>query len=80
MSNRDDSRLATPEEVAEYLQIPLPTLYTWRARAVRLRKPHLRGPVAITVGRHLRYRWSDVDAWVDDQTDDQREIQAQIAD
>lgn len=48
--------LATPIEVAEYLQVPLKTLYQWRYQG--------EGPRAYRVGRHLRYRWDDVEAWV----------------
>jgi hypothetical protein len=36
--------------------VPLQTLYQWRHKSV--------GPPASKVGRHLRYRWSDVDIWV----------------
>lgn len=49
-------RMATPAEVADYLQVPVKTLYQWRYRGV--------GPRAYRVGRHLRYRWEDVDAWL----------------
>jgi excisionase family DNA binding protein len=49
-------RLATPAEVASYLQVPVKTLYTWRYKEV--------GPRGHRVGRHLRYRWEDVDAWL----------------
>jgi excisionase family DNA binding protein len=49
--------LGTPPEVAAYLGVPLKTLYEWRYRG--------EGPTAIRVGRHLRYRWEDVEAWLD---------------
>lgn len=49
-------RLATPTDVAAYLQVPVKTLYTWRY--------HGKGPRAHRVGRHLRYRWEDVEAWL----------------
>jgi excisionase family DNA binding protein len=49
--------LATPEQVSEFLGVPVETLYQWRYRKV--------GPPASKVGRHLRYRWSDVEAYVD---------------
>jgi excisionase family DNA binding protein len=42
--------------VASYLQVPVKTLYTWRYKRV--------GPKAHRVGRHLRYRWEDVEAWL----------------
>ncbi|GHK02572.1 hypothetical protein SY2F82_43690 [Streptomyces sp. Y2F8-2] len=48
--------LATPAEVAAYLGVPVKTLYQWKYRGI--------GPNVHKVGRHLRYRWHDVDAWV----------------
>ena len=54
-------RLLTPDDVAELLGVPRATLYSWRYRGA--------GPPAIRVGRHLRYRWSDLDQWLDDQRD-----------
>ncbi|HKT05199.1 MAG TPA: helix-turn-helix domain-containing protein [Rugosimonospora sp.] len=50
-------RLATPEEVAEYYGVPVATLYQWRARG--------RGPKSSKIGRHVRYRWEDVDKHFD---------------
>jgi excisionase family DNA binding protein len=52
-------RLATVDEVAEYLGVPPATLYQWRYRGV--------GPRASRVGRHLRYRWSDIEKYLDAQ-------------
>lgn len=50
--------LGEPEEVTEYLRLPsVRTLYEWNYRGV--------GPKAIEVGRHLRYRWTDVDSWLE---------------
>lgn len=49
-------RMATPAEVADYLQVPVKTLYRWRYAG--------EGPVAYRVGRHLRFRWSDVERWL----------------
>lgn len=51
--------LMTAEEVSAYLVIPVATLYAWRSRN--------QGPVGHRVGRHLRYRLSDVDAWLNAQ-------------
>ena len=51
--------LGTTEEVAEYLQVPAKTLIQWRY----LRK----GPKFHKIGRHVRYRWTDVDAWLETQ-------------
>lgn len=52
--------LATPEQIAEYCGVPLGTVYQWSSRGG--------GPRFIKVGRHLRARWSDVEAWLDAQT------------
>jgi predicted DNA-binding transcriptional regulator AlpA len=51
--------LATPEEVSGFLAIPVGTLYSWKHRGI--------GPTPIKVGRHLRYRWQEVEAWLDTQ-------------
>jgi excisionase family DNA binding protein len=53
-------RLATVEEVSEYLGVPVPTLYQWRAKGT--------GPRGSKVGRWVRYRWDDVEQWLDDQS------------
>ena len=52
--------LAAPAEVAAYLGVPVKTLYQWKYRGI--------GPSVHKVGRHLRYRWREVDAWLDAQT------------
>jgi predicted DNA-binding transcriptional regulator AlpA len=39
--------------------VPLSTLYTWRY--------HGDGPPGFRVGKHIRYRWTDVQEWVKDQ-------------
>lgn len=51
--------LLTVTEVAELLSVPVKTMYAWRY--------HGDGPPAIKVGRHLRYRPDDVEAWLDQQ-------------
>lgn len=49
--------LMTTEEVAEYLRVPVTTVHYWR---------HLdTAPRAMKVGKHLRFRRADVDAWLD---------------
>jgi excisionase family DNA binding protein len=52
--------LATPAEVAQVLGIPEHTLAQWRSKG--------KGPDYIKVGRHVRYRWSDVSTWLDTQS------------
>jgi len=53
--------LASAKEVSAYLGVPLSTIYQWRYRGV--------GPRAVKVGRHLRYRWADVERWLDEQAE-----------
>jgi excisionase family DNA binding protein len=47
------------EELAEYLALPVRTLYDWRQCG--------REPRAIHVGRQLRYFVSDVQSWLQEQ-------------
>lgn len=54
---RTMEQLLTPSEVAEVLGVPLATLYNWRLRHS--------GPPALKIGRHLRYRSSDLLRWLD---------------
>ncbi|MHA7248027.1 helix-turn-helix transcriptional regulator [Arthrobacter tecti] len=51
-----EDRLLTFDEVADYLSVSKSTLYSWRSRE--------KGPKGISVGRFVRYRRSDVDAWL----------------
>lgn len=57
--DRPDQQLLTPRQLADYLNVPLSTLYSWRY--------HDNGPPGLRVGKHLRYRWADVQKWVQDQ-------------
>jgi predicted DNA-binding transcriptional regulator AlpA len=53
--------LWTVQDVADYLQVPVQTLYSWRMQG--------RGPRARKIGKYLRYRPEDVITWLD-QLDD----------
>lgn len=53
--------LLTSTEVADLLRVPVGSVYDWRSRQV--------GPRGVNVGRHVRYRRSDVDAWLDQQAE-----------
>ena len=61
-SEESDGRLATPAELAEFLGVPPHTLAQWRSRGL--------GPAFVRVGRHVRYRWSAVERWLDDRERD----------
>ena len=54
--------LRTAQDVADYLQIPITTLYQWRTKGT--------GPRAVKVGRHIRFRQEDVDAWCEQHSDE----------
>jgi excisionase family DNA binding protein len=55
-------RLLTVKELAEYLAVPLGTIYGWRYRGI--------GPVGFRVGRHVRFRLSDVERWIEAQLEE----------
>jgi excisionase family DNA binding protein len=56
------NRLLTVQELADYLGVPVATLYQWRYRR--------EGPPGFRVGRHIRYRWTDVVEWIERQLQD----------
>ena len=47
----------TIQDLADLLRVPVQTVYDWRRRGY--------GPRAHKVGGHLRWRRSDVEAWLD---------------
>ncbi len=49
-------------KTAEYLGVPAQTLYSWRSRG--------KGPKGYRVGRHIKFRRAEVDAWLESQADD----------
>lgn len=49
-------KLLSTQELAEYLGVPLNTLYQWRTKGY--------GPAGRRIGKHIRYRESDVEAWI----------------
>ena len=50
-------KLATTQDVADYLSTTPAALAQWRYRGT--------GPKFVKVGRHVRYRWEDVTDWLD---------------
>jgi excisionase family DNA binding protein len=57
-----DEQLMTVQELAQYLRVPVATIYAWRYRRV--------GPLGFRVGKHLRYRRPDVEEWIARQLQD----------
>ena len=54
-------RLMSVEELSEFLGIPVNTVYAWSSRRT--------GPKGYRVGRYLRFKRADVDAWLREQQD-----------
>jgi len=52
-----ENKLWSVEDVAEFLGVPVKTLYRWRQTGY--------GPKGRRVGRYVRYKPADVVAWVD---------------
>lgn len=50
------------DELAEYLGVPARTIYAWRYKRL--------GPPALRLGKHLRFRREDVEAWLAEQSAD----------
>jgi len=59
MSVTEPERLLSPRQLAAYSNVSVATVYDWRHRRS--------GPPGFRVGKHVRYRRSDVDSWIDDQ-------------
>ncbi len=51
----------SPQGLADYLGVPVATVYRWRHRH--------EGPRGLRVGRHVRFRRADVEAWLELQAD-----------
>jgi excisionase family DNA binding protein len=49
-------RLFTVEDLADYLDVPIATIYAWRYRR--------QGPAGFRVGRYVRFRRGDVEQWI----------------
>ncbi|MHA7284838.1 helix-turn-helix transcriptional regulator [Arthrobacter sp. MDT3-44] len=48
-------RHLSPQELADRIGVPLSTIYGWRTKGA--------GPRGMSIGRHVRYRLSEVEAW-----------------
>jgi excisionase family DNA binding protein len=52
----DVEKLLTLQQLAELLGVPEATVYQWRSKGY--------GPRGLRVGKHVRYRPSDVEKWL----------------
>ena len=57
----DIERLMSLTDLSEMLCVPVATLYGWRHRG--------EGPQGYRIGRHVRYRRDEVEAWLRTQAD-----------
>ena len=53
-------RLLTAQELADYLNVPVKTIYRWRYAGM--------APTAIRAGGKLRFRVQDIEAWMEKRT------------
>lgn len=56
MASRDTRALVSVTELAEYLGVPVKTVYEWNCKGT--------GPKVLKVGRYVRFRWQDVEQWL----------------
>jgi len=61
-------RLLTPEDVSHLLGIPVKTLANWRSERT--------GPLPLRIGCHVRYRYSDVQLWLEERVSAARQWMA----
>ncbi len=58
-------QLLSVQDLADYLGVPVATVYAWRHRRL--------GPPGFRVGKHVRYRRRDVEDWVKSRVNDSRD-------
>jgi excisionase family DNA binding protein len=51
------TELLSPDDLASLLKVPVKTVYNWRTEG--------KGPKGIRVGKYVRFRREDVEAWLD---------------
>ena len=50
------TKLLSIQDLADYLGVPVNTLYQWRTKGY--------GPIGRRIGKYVRYRAADVEAWI----------------
>lgn len=58
-----EDQLVSPAELAEFLGIPVSTIYQWRYRG--------QGPRGYRIGKHVRFRWDDIESWLASRADEE---------
>lgn len=59
-----DEDLYSPEQLAKRLGVPVATVFKWNYLGT--------GPLPLHVGRHVRYRPSDVNDWLEERAAEAR--------
>jgi excisionase family DNA binding protein len=59
-----NARWLSPELLANELDLPTRTIYGWRTKGG--------GPRGYRIGRHVRFKREDVEAWLETRADDPR--------
>lgn len=54
-----DNKLLTVDDLASYLGVPVNTVYQWRKTG--------KGPTGYRIGKYVRFRAHEVDAWIAEQ-------------
>ena len=70
-SAHTESKLLSSEGLAQFLDVPITTVYAWQSRGG--------GPPAYRVGRHTRYREDEVLAWLEQKRRPSREAEELLA-
>jgi excisionase family DNA binding protein len=63
---KTDEDLHDLDWLSGLLGVPQRTIYSWRQRG--------EGPPAYRIGKHLRYRRSDVEAWLESRRDAEKQL------
>lgn len=58
----------SPDQLAEMLGVPVRSVYHWMSEGG--------GPPSVKLGRHRRFRRSDVEAWIDERIESERSATA----
>jgi len=62
--------LLSPTELAAQLKVPVSTVYRWNQEQT--------GPTPYRIGKHIRYRRADVEAWMEGRAAPDRSEHVQV--
>jgi excisionase family DNA binding protein len=61
MTTQTENPFVSPQDLAAMLGVPVQTVYLWRSRG--------EAPRAYRIGKHVRFRLDDVEAWLEERAD-----------